>query len=106
MQVRVIHIHPKSYKACVSTLTIDNTCTVREAAKLASAIVTDSTQFLRNLERAQGDDLITDGDRIDVSHPLLVDPMTARRLRAEQKTAPRPQPRHGSKHQLIKPLEI
>ncbi len=48
-----------------------------------------------------------EGDRLDVGSSLLIDPKRARELRAQNRHAqPIPKPRHGGKHQRIKPAEI
>ena len=53
----------------------------------------DRVTFAVHGRRARRDATLRDGDRIDVLRPLSVDPMDARRRRAETKPLPRGAPR-------------
>lgn len=105
MFITLTCIDPISARPTSRTLTLPEGALVRDA--LAAAGLPHDTPCAVFARRVSADDVLHPGDRLDVGAPLHVDPMTARRLRAQHKAGnTQPVPRHGSRHQLIKPLEI
>lgn len=91
----------------LSQLEVPTGSTVAQAASIAGIAVEKVDAWAVFARKVSPETELHEGDRLDVGTKLLVDPMTARRLRAQHKAdAPAPRPRHGGIHQLIKPLEV
>jgi putative ubiquitin-RnfH superfamily antitoxin RatB of RatAB toxin-antitoxin module len=57
------------------------------------ALVPETLGFAIFGQRARADTPLADGDRVELTRPLVADPKTARRRRAGARPLPRPQPR-------------
>ncbi len=87
-------------------LEVEAGATAREAVQLAGINPETVQSWGVCARKAAPETELHEGDRVDIGTSLLIDPMAARRLRAQYKAArPIPRPRHGGIHQLIKPLE-
>lgn len=107
MKISVATIASPSGRVTLAALEVPEGTTVREAAVRAGVDVEKVDAWAVFARKVAPDAVLHDGDRLDVGARLLVDPMTARRLRAQHKsTTPVPRPRHGGIHQLIKPLDV
>lgn len=73
------------------SLTIEESCTVAMAIRRSTILDQFSEIDLAKAavgifsKKAALDDLLQEGDRIEIYRPLLIDPKEARRLRAERK---------------------
>ena len=105
MQITLTTIDPKTGSVQQKPLELPEGATVAQA--LAAAGLSPDTPCAVFAQKAHAADRLHAGDRLDIAAPLSVDPMTARRLRAQNKTVTAvPVPRHGGRHQLIKPLDV
>ncbi len=105
MKISVATISAPEGVVTLQTVELPEGAVVRDAAVLAGLDPARIPAWGVCGRKASPETALFDGDRVDAGAPLLVDPMTARRLRAQHKDSPAPRPRHGSIHQLIKPLE-
>ena len=107
MHITVAVIDKTSFEVNLSEIDVPAGATAADAARQAGLDPSKIEAYAVFARKISADTPLSEGDRLDVGTPLLVDPMTARRLRAQHKALlPAPRPRHGGKHQLIKPLDI
>lgn len=105
MLIKLTTIDPKSGLVQQKPLELSVGSTVEQALSAAGLPV--DTVCAIFTQKAHATDVLHEGDRLDIAAPLSLDPMTARRLRAQNKTVTAiPVPRHGGRHQLIKPLDV
>lgn len=78
--------------------------TLREGATVAQAVdasglcarfalAADGIAFAIHGQRTSGDIPLADGDRVEITRPLLIDPKLVRRTRAKDRPLPRTVPR-------------
>ncbi len=79
--------------------------TADDALKAAGVMLSAKQTLAVWNERCDGSRILVDGDRLEVLPDLIVDPMTARRIREERHKNPKAIPtisgRNGSQHRLI-----
>lgn len=107
MRVTVCTIHPKTFATQLTTVEVPDGAKVSDALAAAGVKNIEARDVAVFARKASLDTPLTEGDRIDVACDLLIDPKRARELRAQNKSVTAiPRPRHGGKHQLIKPLDV
>ncbi len=101
IQVDIVGIDAATHKTWLKTVSLADGATVADAIKAAD-LSPDAETAVFN-EKVASDEKLSNGDRVDVLSPLVVDPMTARRLRLASKTAPQEENRgrHGGRHRLL-----
>ena len=95
----------ESAVARTRTVQLAEGATVRDALLAAGLKVSETTRAAVFGRSAALSESLSPGDRVDAAVPLWVDPMQARRLRAERRGQVSVASRHGSRHQLIKPWD-
>lgn len=107
MHITVCTIDPKTFKTHLTDIELAEGARVTDALLAASLNPEKISGYAVYARKVSADTILHDGDRLDIACDLLIDPMRARQLRAENKQSKAiPKPRHGGKHQLIKPLEV
>ena len=107
MHITVAVIDKTSFEVKLFKLDVPQGTTAAEAARLAGLDANKIDAYAVFARKISADAPLSEGDRLDIGTALLIDPMVARRLRAQHKSQqPAPRPRHGGKHQLIKPLDV
>lgn len=107
MRITLCKIAPKTFIASLSELDLPEGSTVLQAVEAAGLNPDKISGYAVFARKVSSDTVLHDGDRLDIAFDLLIDPMRARQLRAENKQSKAiPKPRHGGKHQLIKPPEF
>lgn len=107
MHITVCTIDPKTFKPHLRDVELKDGACVTDALWAASFNPEKISGFAVYARKVSADAVLHDGDRLDIACDLLIDPMRARLLRAQNKQSKAiPKPRHGGKHQLIKPLEV
>lgn len=100
MQIWVARIDAASKQAEETELTLEEGATVGDALRAVG--IKDTVECAVWNAPCNVSHVLSDGDRIDVLRPLLIDPKKAREVRAEarRREANRTWGRHGGRHQL------
>ena len=107
MRISLCKIQPKTFTPTIREIELREGATVSEAIEIAGLDPEKISGFAVFARKVSADTVLHDGDRLDIACELLIDPKRARQLRAQNKQSSAiPKPRHGGKHQLIKPAEI
>ncbi|MDO5532227.1 RnfH family protein [Sutterella sp.] len=95
-----ITVEGAAARAAERTLELAEGATVEEALEAAGRVLADDEGISIHSHRANMLDVLHEGDRLEVSAGLLVDPKEARRLRAERQGDVRVVTcgRHGGRH--------
>lgn len=89
INIEIVYAEPK--RQIIIPLQIENPCTAMQAIELSK--ISDQIPELKSIQlkigiygkRIELNDLIKDGDRIEIYRELVIDPKQARLLRAKKK---------------------